>query len=282
MPIIDLSHYHFPKSVTVSGAVREWPATWIDPGRAPIVFLVDEEHLTQAAIDENAANVSAIIKAVPGAVVVLEHFISGQRVDANTPATYGGSDFHLKLLNLVQANTIGGDDLPALKTVLAVNDDYNKRIANIVQDIRNPPPLDFRIAEKARLLEEGRKAMRAHPGNLIRSQRLIETLVNEMTARGQRVGVMNAGSHHNSHVWDNASIKGQPVCAVRSQVTFIRFRPGAHPTPLAVDDAMPPHGPLASLEERRRVTAYFQWIERGRQAGGESVDWAWAEQHVTS
>jgi hypothetical protein len=282
MPNIDLSPYKINQVVPVTGAFEEWPATWRDPRQAPIVFLVDEEHETQPAINQNAGIVHQIIQAVPSTIVVLEHFLAGQVVTKNTPRTYGGSNFHILLHQLGPATTIGGDDKQALAIVAAIEADYERRRSGIVVDIRNAQSIARGAAEEARLKQEGYQKMHTHPANVIRSQRLIETLLNQMTTAGVRVGAINAGANHNSHIWDNVIHNGQPLSVLRSQVTFIRLRPAAHPMPLVIKQDVPPHGPSASIHERRHISAFFHWIDRGRPYGQEMVDWTWAEQQVTS
>lgn len=230
MPTLNLATYGIKAKIELTGVVQESPARDADVLAAPIIILVDEDHNTQLAIDENAQNVSRLLQAVPRTVVVLEHFPAGEKVVQNSPRTHGGSNFHVLLHQLVgNATTLGGDAIDILPALCKIEDEYQRRINDIVADIRNPPPRDVIEAEKARLKEEGLIKVREYPGQLVRSRRLIDTVLEQVNATN-RVGIINAGSNHNTHIWDN----DPAICDVRSRVTLIRLRPQNHPTPLVI------------------------------------------------
>lgn len=250
MSVLDLSKYGIPNTFDLLGEFLEFPATTVDPLQAPVVLLVDENHsaVNEPSVKASATDVGQIVKAIPDTIVVLEHFLVGTLVTATTPRTHGGSRFHIFLHQIVQANTIGGDDAGSLEMFADITGDYEVRVFDEPDE-----------AEKARLTEEGRIKVREHPEQFTRSKSVIGTLLLKLASSNKRLGVINAGANHNNHILTNPTHNGKPVCAARSTVSFIRLRP---------------------VEELRRMAAYLNWIYRGRPLWQELVDWEMAEQSI--
>jgi hypothetical protein len=258
MPNLDLNKYGIPLILELSIELREYPATDIEPTEAPIVLLIDENHLAQPAIDHSANIAAEFLQQFPEAPVVLEHFLAGETVPADQLGRHGGSDFHMKLCQSVNAELLGGDDHDGLMRMDEITEDYEVRISEYLFDNRQLPE-EERARETAHLKEESRLAIRNDPIQVIRSRSLIETSLQHLNINN-RIGLLNCGLNHNNHIIDNVLDEdSQPVCSRRKAINFIRIRP---------------------TKQLRQLSAYYHWRDRGEPHGEDLVDWSWAEENV--
>ena len=137
MSSIDLSRYGLSRGLELSVESREFPATTADPREAPIVFLVDEDHLAQPAINASAANAGRIMNKHPDTVVALEFFQAGVRVQPNSVSEFRPPNFHVQLARLGAQELFGGDDIEAAREIDEVHTDYAARLESIDLDFRH-------------------------------------------------------------------------------------------------------------------------------------------------
>jgi len=85
------------------------------------------------------------------------------------------------------------------------------------------------------------QASNTDPCQWVRSHTFIETVLNVLRESGGRAGIINAGSHHNDHIWTNTNNGGGELFGGRRAVSLIRVRCPSHPTLLNC-------GPAAAAE----------------------------------
>lgn len=229
MAKLDLTKFGIGSELVLVRQFEEDPAKSGDPARQPLLILISEIHTDTRVVKENSEIAIPLLQNLPEAVVVLEHFLSGQPVHKDSVPYTAASAFHrLVLAQVPQAKMIGGDHrqcldkLMQLKDILcdrphlALTDEAMARIqkedrATVLADIeRKKSEINERY-----LLESNRHECQWH-----RSRSFAESAL----ASGARVMLINAGGHHTGHIWRNEGPEGTSLLSNRPDLSVVYIR----------------------------------------------------------